>query len=62
MFDFRTFRHDISSNERAVFKLLAAAENAKHSLSTQQTTNVYIESLHEGMDFQCTLTRYEIVL
>ena len=40
-----------------MFKLKTAAQVAKHTLSTQQTASVQIESLHEGMDFQCTVTR-----
>ena len=53
----RTFLKDLSNNERVTLKLLAAAETVKHSLSIQQTAAVYIESLYDGMDFQCSITR-----
>ena len=53
----RQTRKDVSDNNRALFKLRAAAQTAKHTLSTQQTAAVQIESLYEGMDFQCTVTR-----
>jgi len=48
---------DIRSNIRAMYKLKAAAESAKHTLSTNQTASIHVESLHEGMDFQYTLSR-----
>jgi len=48
---------DIRSNIRAMYKLKAAAESAKHTLSTNQTASIQVESLHEGMDFQYTLSR-----
>ena len=40
-----------------MYKLRTAAESAKHTLSTNQTASVHVESLYEGMDFQYTLSR-----
>ena len=45
------------SSARAMYKLRTAAESAKHTLSTNQTASVHVESLYEGMDFQYTLSR-----
>ena len=53
----RQWKVDIRENQRAGFKLLAAAESAKHALSTVQTTAIHMESLHEGTDFQYSLSR-----
>ena len=53
----RQWKMDIRSNMRAMYKLKAAAESAKHTLSTNQTASIHVESLHEGMDFQYTLSR-----
>ncbi|KAL2124748.1 hypothetical protein VTJ04DRAFT_1113 [Mycothermus thermophilus] len=48
---------DITSNPRAMSKLRRAAENAKRTLSSQLSTTIEIESLHDGRDFSETLTR-----
>ncbi|XP_003385322.2 PREDICTED: heat shock 70 kDa protein 14-like [Amphimedon queenslandica] len=53
----RYFRKDVTGGKYAVNKLLAAAESLKQSLTNQQTGPVYVESLHDGMDFQCNVTR-----
>ncbi|KAF8198005.1 heat shock protein 70 family [Pholiota molesta] len=48
---------NISKNQRAMGKLKKAVENAKRSLSTQQSTKIDIESFENGNDFSDTLTR-----
>ena len=48
---------DLNDNKRAVRRLASAAEKAKRTLSSTTTTNVEIDSLHEGIDFTYTLTR-----
>ena len=54
----RQLKADVQENKRAMHKLRAAAESAKHTLSTDQLASVHLESLHQGLDFQCTLTRW----
>eukprot|EP00992_Anisonema_acinus_P008613 TRINITY_DN4732_c0_g1_i1.p1 TRINITY_DN4732_c0_g1~~TRINITY_DN4732_c0_g1_i1.p1 ORF type:complete len:484 (+),score=117.65 TRINITY_DN4732_c0_g1_i1:3-1454(+) len=55
----RKFRcdKDITTNPRALRKLRSAAERAKRSLSSSTQTQVEIEGLHEGHDFNSNLTR-----
>lgn len=48
---------DVSKNQRAMGKLKKAVENAKRTLSTQQSTKIEIESFENGNDFSDTLTR-----
>jgi heat shock protein 5 len=48
---------DVTNNPRAMSKLRRAAENAKRTLSSQLSTTIEIESLHDGRDFSETLTR-----
>ena len=48
---------DLNDNKRAVRRLASAAEKAKRTLSSTTTTNIEIDSLHEGIDFTYTLTR-----
>ncbi|KAF9559889.1 heat shock protein 70 [Agrocybe pediades] len=48
---------DVSKNQRAMGKLKKAVENAKRTLSTQQSTKIEIESFENGQDFSDTLTR-----
>jgi molecular chaperone DnaK (HSP70) len=52
----RTFLN-FNETESIKLKLMTAAENVKHSLSKQQTANVCVESLHDGMDLQCSIVR-----
>lgn len=53
----RSFRHDVSSNARAMLKLMNSADMAKHSLSSLGSANCFVDSLHEGMDFDCNISR-----
>ena len=56
--EFKKKHHmDISDNKRAVRRLRTAAERAKRTLSSSTTTNVEVDSLHDGIDFSCTITR-----
>jgi heat shock 70kDa protein 1/2/6/8 len=48
---------DISDNIRAIRRLHTAAERAKRSLSSSSTAMIEIDSLHNGIDFNLTLTR-----
>ena len=55
---FRQRRVSIHGNEKCRFKLLAAAESAKHALSRVQTTAVHVESVHDGLDLTYSLSRF----
>ena len=55
---FRQRRISIHGNEKCRFKLLAAAESAKHALSRVQTTAVHVESVHDGLDLTYSLSRF----
>ena len=48
---------DISSNIRALRRLRNICERAKMTLSTATQTNIEVDSLAEGIDFQLTITR-----
>jgi len=53
----RKHKKDISDNARALKRLRAACERAKKSLSSSTTATVEIESFHEGIDFNSSITR-----
>lgn len=53
----RKHKHDITTNPRAMSRLRSACERAKKTLSTATTATVEIDSLHEGIDFNTTITR-----
>lgn len=48
---------DVTEQRRPMMKLRAAAEKAKHVLSTQPNANISIESLADGRDFSISLNR-----
>lgn len=48
---------DIGNNSRAIRRLYNACERAKRTLSSSKTAMIEIDSLHEGLDFNLTLTR-----
>lgn len=50
-------KQDISSNKRSVRRLRNECEKAKRTLSSSSTTNIEIDSLFEGIDFNTTITR-----
>ena len=53
----KKYKHDISTNQRAVRRLRTACERAKRTLSTAAQANIEIDSLHEGVDFYTSITR-----
>ncbi|KAK0496830.1 heat shock protein 70 [Armillaria luteobubalina] len=48
---------DVSTDQKAMGKLKKEVENAKRTLSVQQSTRIEIESFENGNDFSETLTR-----
>jgi len=48
---------DISSNKRAISKLMDACEKAKRNLSCALSATIEIDSLHNGFDFTYQITR-----
>jgi L1 cell adhesion molecule like protein len=53
----RKYKKDISENKRAVRRLRTACERAKRTLSTATTASIEIDSLHDGVDFNTTISR-----
>jgi len=53
----KKYKEDILTNKRGRAKLAAQAETVKHVLSTLDTAHCYVESLWDGMDFSCNVTR-----
>ncbi|XP_047431392.1 heat shock 70 kDa protein 14 [Mugil cephalus] len=53
----RTFKHDVSTNARAMLKLMNSADMAKHTLSSLGSANCFVDSLHDGIDFECSVSR-----
>lgn len=53
----RKSKLDISDSPRALRRLRTACERAKRTLSSATQAQIEIDSLHEGVDFQATLTR-----
>ena len=53
----RKYKQDISENKRAVRRLRTACERAKRTLSTATTASIEIDSLHDGVDFNTTISR-----
>ena len=48
---------DISGNKRSLWRLRAACEKAKHTLSASIKANLEIDGLFEGIDFHTSLSR-----
>uniref|UniRef100_A0A672NRH6 Heat shock 70 kDa protein 14 n=1 Tax=Sinocyclocheilus grahami TaxID=75366 RepID=A0A672NRH6_SINGR len=53
----RTFKQDVTGNPRAMLKLMNSADVAKHTLSTLGSANCFVDSLYDGMDFECNVSR-----
>ncbi|KAM8973849.1 heat shock 70 kDa protein 14 [Pelodytes ibericus] len=53
----RSYKQDIRGNARAMMKLMISADAAKHSLSTLGSSNCFVDSLYDGIDFDCTVSR-----
>lgn len=54
---FRTYKQDVTGNPRAMLKLMNSADVAKHTLSTLGSANCFVDSLYDGMDFECNVSR-----
>merc|ERR1711881_279872 len=48
---------DLATNERALRRLRTSCERAKRTLSSSTQAYIEIDSLHNGIDFQSTITR-----
>jgi heat shock protein 1/8 len=48
---------DVTGNARALRRLRTACEKAKRTLSSSTQASVEVDSLAEGVDFQCVITR-----
>ncbi|KAL4617947.1 heat shock 70 kDa protein 14 [Arapaima gigas] len=53
----KSFKYDVTGNPRAMMKLMNSADVAKHTLSTLGSSNCFVDSLYEGMDFDCNVSR-----
>ncbi|NP_001092168.1 heat shock 70 kDa protein 14-A [Xenopus laevis] len=53
----RTYKQDIRGNARAMMKLMNSADVAKHALSTLGSANCFVDSLYDGIDFDCSVSR-----
>ena len=53
----RKHKIDLSDNKRALRRLRTACESAKRTLSSATVASLEIDSIHEGIDFNSTLTR-----
>lgn len=53
----RKYKLDISDSGRSVAKLRQASETCMHVLSTLQSSNVFVESLYDGLDFNHNVSR-----
>merc|ERR1719162_2293781 len=48
---------DMMENQRALRRLRTQCERAKRTLSSSTQATIEIDSLYEGIDFSCTLSR-----
>uniref|UniRef100_A0A8C4PYU7 Heat shock protein 70 n=1 Tax=Eptatretus burgeri TaxID=7764 RepID=A0A8C4PYU7_EPTBU len=53
----RVYRIDLRNHARAMMKLRGSAEAAKLVLTTQTSANTFVDSLHAGRDFDCSISR-----
>ncbi|XP_071961557.1 heat shock 70 kDa protein 14-B-like isoform X3 [Antedon mediterranea] len=56
----RQWRVDVRDNKRGMAKLSNACETCKHVLSTLNTASTFVESVHEGIDFQNKVSRAKL--
>ncbi|KAK2713339.1 hypothetical protein QYM36_009265 [Artemia franciscana] len=54
---FLRYKLDPRESKRSFGKLLSAAEQSKHILSTMNSSHVFVESLCEGVDFSTNVSR-----
>ena len=57
---FSKWKLDPRESRRSMFKLMGAAEECKHVLSTLNTAHCFVESLHEGVDLSANVSRARI--
>ena len=53
----RKFKKDLKENKKSLRRLRTACERAKRSLSSSSTAMLEIDSLHDGIDFNSSITR-----
>uniref|UniRef100_A0A8D8VZV7 Heat shock 70 kDa protein 14 n=1 Tax=Cacopsylla melanoneura TaxID=428564 RepID=A0A8D8VZV7_9HEMI len=53
----RKYKLDIADSHRSMAKLRAAAETCMHVLSALQSSDIFIESLYDGLDFKYNVSR-----
>lgn len=53
----KKWKLDPRESRRSMSKMMAAAEDCKHILSTLNTAQVFVESLHEGVDLSSNVSR-----
>jgi L1 cell adhesion molecule like protein len=53
----KKYKTDISQSKRALRRLRTACENAKRVLSNASSTNIELDALYEGNDFNISITR-----
>ena len=60
----RKYKLDPHESRRSMTKIRTAAANCKHILTTLQSTQIYIDSLMDGVDFnmQMSLARFESII
>ena len=56
---FRQYKENPRDNKRSWNKLLSASETCKHTLTNLQSAGCSVDSLHEGMDYNGNITRYD---
>ncbi|XP_033124875.1 heat shock 70 kDa protein 14-like [Anneissia japonica] len=56
----RSWRADVRENKRGMAKLANACETCKHVLSTLNSASTFVESVHEGIDFQNKISRAKL--
>lgn len=54
---FNKYKLDPLESRNAVFKLTQNAEQCKHILSSMPTAQIFIDSLMDGIDWECKMTR-----
>ena len=53
----RKHKKDLSGNNRSLRRLRSSCENAKKTLSSSTQASIEIDSLFEGIDYSCNITR-----
>ena len=53
----RKHKKDLSKNNRSLMRLRTSCENAKKTLSSSTQATIEIDSLFEGIDYTCNITR-----